>query len=72
MSKSSPINDHGSELPVCHHLVLLVLHLQPVRHEPHLVSISLSISLFPTSLRILCSSRLFAEQAALTTGVELG
>ena len=75
MSELSPINDHGSELPVGHHLVLLVLHLQPVHHEPHLFCFLLSVQHFPplfTSLRILCSSRLLAEQAALRTGVELG
>ena len=32
----SPVNDHGSKLPVGDHLVLLLLQLQPVRHELHL------------------------------------
>ena len=73
MSEFSPINDHGSKLPIRHHLVLLVLHLQPIRHEPHLLFLfKLSLMSIFTSLRILCNSRLLAEQAALRTGVELG
>ena len=55
MSKSSPINDHGSELPVCHHLVLLVLHLQPACHEPHLLFFQLSLFLSVLSIFLHCS-----------------